>query len=662
MKDDNEKIEEKKPISFSEAWKELKCSPKSLFSIFLLKFLESYSYFCIIYTLIIFLSEEYKYTDEQAGWSYGLFGMCTSVYGFTFGGYLIDNLGVRLSLFLGCCILFTGRCLLVLCTKHIHIILILYTVLPIGTCLGIPVMQIAIRRFTTENSRALAYSIFYAMMNVSAIFSASAIDFFRRYITDQTISIGFITFELTAYRALFLSGACTTVFSMFISFFCITEVQVNYENVNLEKYSEEDKLEEENLSLIGNNKENLEKNFKCKNCQIIGCCGKNLITEEKLGSQEGHFKNSNLNTIENDTTTYLVQSKDNINNLNSSTNLSNNYFKKNLNNNYVNGSFNDCDYSAVKKNSNNHICIEKNKMKIVPFETPKKLAGPCEVLGEVTSQKSFWKFVFMIVLLMGVRIVYRHLDATFPKYMIREFGKDVMYGSIIAINPFLIVILIPIFAPLSYQFSAYSQITFGALITSLSPFFLTIDTQMWSAIMFVVILSIGEALWSPRLYEYTIFITEEGREGIYMALASSPMFIATLITGATSGIFLESFCPEKGPKQSWKMWSIIGLITLTSPVLLFFLKNKIEVTEDELKKERIEKNKKKKEEEEERLRLIYENAKNLNYQNINSQNNFMIIPAFKPRLSNFQNLMIEEDRSFTIGNSIVRENEFTLTK
>ena len=86
MKENLEKMEEKKSVSFSEAWRELKSSPKSLYCIFLLKFLESYSYFCIIYTLIIFLSEEYKYTDEQAGWSYGLFGMCTSVYGFIFGG------------------------------------------------------------------------------------------------------------------------------------------------------------------------------------------------------------------------------------------------------------------------------------------------------------------------------------------------------------------------------------------------------------------------------------------------------------------------------------------------------------------------------------------------------------------------------------------------
>lgn len=653
MKEKLKKMDEKKSVSFSEAWKELRSSPKSLYCIFLLKFLESYSYFCIIYTLIIFLSEEYKYTDEQAGWSYGLFGMCTSVYGFIFGGYLIDNLGVRLSLCLGCCILFIGRCLLVLCTKHLHIILILYTVLPIGTCLGIPVMQIAIRRFTTEKSMALAYSIFYAMMNVSAIFSASAIDFFRRYVVDQTISFGFITFELTAYRALFLSGACTTIFSMIISFFYISDYK-SQDKISSDKNSNQDKFDEEKASLIENNKE-ANYNTTTFNPHFLGSCSKNCSNDCKNNNDFQFNKHQNSNQID---SSFLFNSKDNINNLSTSTSLNDkiNVFHYNPNGcENASNLNNNSKYTKnlSQENLNNTIVKASNNIDI-----GKKVPGPCDILKEVTSQKSFWKFVLMIVLLMGVRIVYRHLDATFPKYMMREFGKDVMYGSIIAINPFLIVILIPIFAPLSYQFSAYSQITFGALITSISPFFLTIDTQMWSAIMFVVILSIGEALWSPRLYEYTIFITEEGREGIYMALASSPMFIATLLTGATSGMLLESFCPEKGPKQSWKMWSLIGLMTLTSPVLLFLLKNKIEVTDNELTNERIEKEKKKKEEEE-KMRLLYEKA---NFENIQHQKHYIMNSNFNPRFSNFNNLIIEEDKSFTIGNSIVRENEFTLNK
>jgi MFS family permease len=602
-------------ITINEAWKELKNSPKSLYLIFLLKFLESYSYFCIIYTLIIFLSEEYKYTDEQAGWSYGLFGMCTSFYGFIFGGILIDNLGVKFSLCTGSFILLIGRSLLVVCTKHLHVIIILYTLLPIGTCLGIPVMQIAIRRFTNDKSRALAYSIFYAMMNLSAIFSAAAIDIFRRYLIDRPFTIFNFTFELSAYRALFLSGAFSTLISFLISVIMIDNQEMKFSDRKVYHFEEEE--------------------------------------TEKLINKT--FEDNDLNTffnksdITNTNSSKSLNSKDNIN-LNINTNTSEIYNNNNREIKNANG------YIESKITINQKIKLEdqfqlKNtNLNSHDIEEVKKAAGPCDNLAEVTAQKSFWKFVYMIVLLTGVRIVFRHLDATFPKYMIREFGKEVMYGSIIAINPFLIVILIPIFAPLSYQFSAYTQITFGAFLTSLSPFFLTMDNQMWTAIMFVVILSIGEALWSPRLYEYTINITEEGKEGIYMALASSPMFIATLITGLTSGLFLENFCPENGKRESWKMWGSIGLITLTSPILLYIFKDKIEITYEDLENERSLIKRKKIEEDESRKNKKVKREKRDSYIRVNKRGYY------------FNNLSIEEDKSFTLGNSIIRENDFTLFK
>lgn len=469
------------------AWIELKSAPRELYLIFLLKFLESYSYFAMIYTLILFLSDEFKYSDEQAGWAYGIFGMCISLYGFIFGGFLIDNLGVKKSLSLGCLILCIGRFMLVVSNSHTIILIILYSILPIGTCLGIPVMQIGIRRYTTENSRSLAYSIFYAMMNISAIFSASAIDFFRRNIADETIEIMNMKFDICPYRVLFLSGSIATLISFLISVFLIREYDID-------KKEEEHSFCEESQKLISE----IEK-----------------MDEKMVLIAKGEA----------------------------------------------------CALSKVNN-------------------TSKKIKSPLEIMREVMSQQIFWKFACLILLLMGVRMVFRHLDATFPKYMIREFGKEFMYGSIIAINPFLIVVLIPLFAPLSYQFSAFNQIIVGSFITTISPFFLAYGPHLWSCVMFVIMLSIGEALWSPRLYEYTIFITEKGREGIYMALASSPMFIATLATGATSGWLLESFCPEKGVRQSWKMWFIIGLVTLLSPILLLVFKNKIEVTTQDLEIER----------------------------------------------------------------------------
>ena len=50
--------------------------------------------------------------------------------------------------------------------------------------------------------------------------------------------------------------------------------------------------------------------------------------------------------------------------------------------------------------------------------------------------------------------------------------------------------------------------------------------------LFVVCLSLGEAIWSPRWYDYSMSVAPEGREGIWTALASAPLFAAKLPTGA----------------------------------------------------------------------------------------------------------------------------------
>ena len=108
----------------------------------------------------------------------------------------------------------------------------------------------------------------------------------------------------------------------------------------------------------------------------------------------------------------------------------------------------------------------------------------------------------------------------------------------------------------------------GSYISALSPFFLAVSTSPAGCIMFVVVLSIGEAVWSPRLYDYTMSVCQEGREGTYMALSSAPLFLAKLPVGFMSGYLLQKYCPAEGPRQSKLMWFIIGATTISSPVLM----------------------------------------------------------------------------------------------
>eukprot|EP00961_Rhodomonas_salina_P193650 2614386-Rhodomonas_salina.2 len=111
-------------------------------------------------------------------------------------GFLIDRLGVRTSLLIGCCMSFTGRLALTFTSSPILLgeprvrvlraheampgtdvafgaipAIIIYFVLPVGSCLAIPVLTLAIKGYTTEKNRGYAFGLFYSIMNLGVLLS-----------------------------------------------------------------------------------------------------------------------------------------------------------------------------------------------------------------------------------------------------------------------------------------------------------------------------------------------------------------------------------------------------------------------------------------------------------------------------------------------------------
>jgi hypothetical protein len=190
------------------------------------------------------------------------------------------------------------------------------------------------------------------------------------------------------------------------------------------------------------------------------------------------------------------------------------------------------------------------------------------ILRETLYTRRFWRFLVVCIITLNVRMIFRHMDATLPKYMVREFGPNVAKGTIYSINPAIIVLLVPVMTAATSNRSPLLMIHHGSYVSALSVFVLVLSTSIWSSVAFVTLLSIGEAIWSPRLYDYTMKVCTEGREGTYMALSSAPLFLATLPVGFMSGYLLDRYCPETGPRNSKMMWFIIGVTTISSPVFM----------------------------------------------------------------------------------------------
>ena len=74
--------------------------------------------------------------------------------------------------------------------------------------------------------------------------------------------------------------------------------------------------------------------------------------------------------------------------------------------------------------------------------------GVLSIISNVGSDTVFWLVTALCFVILGVRMLFRHLDATFPQYMERELGDDVKLGAVFSMNPLAVVIFLIFLAPL----------------------------------------------------------------------------------------------------------------------------------------------------------------------------------------------------------------------
>ena len=181
----------------------------------------------------------------------------------------------------------------------------------------------------------------------------------------------------------------------------------------------------------------------------------------------------------------------------------------------------------------------------------------------------FWRLAVLSIVLLGARSIFRHIDATLPKWLQRTLGQGVPYGTLYAINPLCIIVLVPLLQHLLRRVDSYTVIGAGTLLSAAAPFILGLAApSIASVATFMVVVSLGEATYSPRAIEYAMALAPVGQEAVYSTLASTPLFLVKLLVGNLSGQLLESFCPQARPTDCGDVWTVIGCIAASTPACL----------------------------------------------------------------------------------------------
>jgi len=183
------------------------------------------------------------------------------------------------------------------------------------------------------------------------------------------------------------------------------------------------------------------------------------------------------------------------------------------------------------------------------------------------------KFFFFIFALIPVQTLFAHNWLTIPMYVNRAYREtwpwiSTNFEKATNLNPLLIFILVPIVTALTRKRNVYSLMIVGSLIMALPAFLLALGPYQWTLVSYLVLMTVGEALWQPRFLQYAAEIAPEGRTGAYMGVAQFPWFLTKVIVPLYSGWFLQNYCPQEGAMHSQQMWLIYACIATSSAFML----------------------------------------------------------------------------------------------
>jgi POT family proton-dependent oligopeptide transporter len=184
------------------------------------------------------------------------------------------------------------------------------------------------------------------------------------------------------------------------------------------------------------------------------------------------------------------------------------------------------------------------------------------------------RFVFFIFILIPVQTLFAHNWLTIPYYLDRAFagtGVSRYFEVFSNLNPFLIFFLAPLIAALTARSNVYKMMIAGTFVMALPTFLLALGPNIYLFLLFILLMSVGEAMWQPRFLQWVAEIAPEGKTGLYMGIGQFPWFLTKMITSLYSGYVVARYCPkpELGlPLRTGAMWLMYAFIAMISPIAL----------------------------------------------------------------------------------------------
>jgi MFS family permease len=220
-----------------------------------------------------------------------------------------------------------------------------------------------------------------------------------------------------------------------------------------------------------------------------------------------------------------------------------------------------------------------------PVPTAEALAATAVAAGAPLGERALaWlrnhpladpKFSFFIFCLIPVQTLFAYNWLLFAPYVSRAFGGTWIgthFEAAASLNTLLVFVLCPVVAAITAKAKVYNMMIWGTAVMASPTFILALGPTTTGLIVYIVLMSIGEAMWQPRFLQYAAEIAPEGRTGAYMGVAQFPWFLTKMLVSFYAGSALARWCPAIGPGHTGTMWFIFGSVAMLTTVFLILAK------------------------------------------------------------------------------------------
>jgi dipeptide/tripeptide permease len=191
----------------------------------------------------------------------------------------------------------------------------------------------------------------------------------------------------------------------------------------------------------------------------------------------------------------------------------------------------------------------------------KSMAG---VLADMFMVFRNLKFMSFLVIFSGFWIMFWEIFYALPFY-VRDVLKFERFELIETVDAWTIILVTIPAAAVAKRLRPIAAMTIGFAFASASWFLMGAVPTLAATIAAIMVFAVGEAIQSPRYYEYVADLAPKDQVGTYMGFAFLPIAIGTYVCGYTSGWLVETYTQSPTPSV---MWYYVGAIGIVSTLLM----------------------------------------------------------------------------------------------